>query len=142
MAGDGALPTKPQIERQLVRMLEDDLFRSRPQQAKVLEFLVKRTLADEDVMEKSIREAIFSDGYQEGSTVVRRNVDLLRFSLLEYCEAHLEDALVVIYLPWPKKGKRIKLPAVKHINPNMPLISITRFQRNTLSDASIFGVGS
>lgn len=117
MAGDGAPPSRPQIERQLMLMLEDPLFQSRAQQAKILKCLVTRTLDGQDVAEESIRAEVFAYGYEEESTVVRRTIDLLKKSLLQYYEAHMTEALVVIHLPEQQKGQRIKFQAGEAYKP-------------------------
>jgi tetratricopeptide (TPR) repeat protein len=119
MLSDGAVPTKPQIERQLVRMLEHRIFTSRAQQAKLLDFIVRKTLAGEDVMEKTLREKLFpSPLYKEDSNIARRTVDLLRESLREYYQQDLSDPLVIIYLLKSPAGKRIKFPAGEAYKPH------------------------
>src|ERR1700721_2884624 len=115
MPYDGAVPTRPQIERQLTRMLENDSFTSRPQQAKLLKFLVEATLNGEDVMDKNIREALFpSPLYKFDSPIARRTADFLRKTLLEYYEENIDNALVVIHLP----AKRAKFQAGEAYKPH------------------------
>jgi tetratricopeptide (TPR) repeat protein len=119
MLTDGAFPTKPQIERQLIKMLENEIFTSRRQQGKLLELIVKTALAGEDVTEKMIREKLFpvSSHYKEDSPIARRTIDLLRASLNEYYQQDLSDPLVIIYLLKSPVGKRIKFAAGEAYKP-------------------------
>ena len=119
MPYDGAVPTKPQIERQLTKMLENDSLTSRPQQAKLLEFIVRTTLKGEEPTEKYIREQLFpSPPYKIDSPIARRTADFLRKTLLEYYEENIDNALVVIHLPEQPPGKRIKFQAGEAYKPH------------------------
>lgn len=113
-----AIPTKPEVGRQLERMLVNEIFASRPQQAKLLDCIVRGVLAGDEITEKYVRAKLFpSPPYKPESNIARRTADLVRDLLDEYYAGDGKDDLVIISLPQSPKGKRIKFLAGKAYAP-------------------------
>jgi tetratricopeptide (TPR) repeat protein len=115
---EGIHPARYEVERQLERVLADEIVASNPQPAKLLAFIVRRVLDGDDVTEKSIREYMFpTPPYKEDSNIARITMDNVRKLLAEYYENEgLEDP-VIIDLPKSPKGKRIKYEAGQAYSP-------------------------
>jgi len=113
-----ATPTRTEVEWQLARMMDNADFASRPQQAKLLAFIVNGTLDGEEITEKYIRGEFFpSPPYKPESNIARRTIDLIRDLLTEYYVYDGRDDLVIISLPQSPPGKRIKFQAGKAYTP-------------------------
>jgi hypothetical protein len=122
-------PNKAEIADQLRRMLENDIFVSRPQHAKLLNFLIMSALAEKTVTQKDIRAACFpSPPYESDSAIARTTVNYLKKLLPDYYAQNSTD-LVIITLPGPSKdhvamGNKLRFPAgeayrpVFHYNPD------------------------
>jgi tetratricopeptide (TPR) repeat protein len=108
----GVSPARHEVERQLDRILADEVIASHPQPAKLLDFIVKRTLAGEEITEKLIREGVFPNPpYKEDSNIARITMDKVRKLLAEYYADEGEDDPVIIALPRSPEGRRIKFQA-------------------------------
>jgi Tfp pilus assembly protein PilF len=120
---DQANPVKQEVEHQLDRMLGSDLFRARPQQAKVFEFIVRAALAGREIDEKDIRAEFFrTPPYKPESTVARTTVNFIRRELLAaYYESDGKNDPVIIGLPafreTAQRCGRIKPPPGKAYKP-------------------------
>src|SRR5580692_1826313 len=80
---DQAIPVKQEVQHQLERMLGSELFRARPQQSKVFEFIVRAALAGREISEKDIRARFFpTPPYDPESTVARTTVNFIRSKLV------------------------------------------------------------
>lgn len=100
------VPSRHEIETQLQRMLDDDVFRSHPKQAEVFACIVRSQLNREEVTEKSIRAEIFPDPpYEPSGNHVRVTVTYVRNRIAEYYEGAGIDDLVIIGLPSRKERK-------------------------------------
>jgi tetratricopeptide (TPR) repeat protein len=139
----GSNPMPHEVRLQLDRMLGSGMFTSRPQQAKLLKFIVREALAGREVAEKRIRERIFpTPPYKEDSNIARRTVDLVRNLLAEYYAGPGKDDPVIVTLPQSPEGMRIKfLPGTAYrpsfvYNPNHKVSVLYRLGRHYLSQAS------
>jgi len=113
-----AIPTRVETEWQLARMMNNADFVSRPQQAKLLAFIVNGTLDGEEITEKYIRAEFFpTPPYKPESNIARRTIDLIRELLAQYYAMDGRDDLVIISLPQSPPGKRIKFQAGKAYTP-------------------------
>jgi hypothetical protein len=114
--GDENKPTRPEVEQQLQRMLESDIFAACPRQAALFEFLVKGAIEGQEITQKDIRARFFpTPPYKPESTVARTTVTFIRKKLVRaYYKTRGEEDLVIIDLPQPANhqtsGKRIKTP--------------------------------
>src|SRR5580658_1741102 len=97
MPYSGPIPTKPQILRQLRRMIESDVFTRRPKQARLLKGLVEIALEEGQVTEKRLREVVYPKSDPE-SSLVRRQVKQLETTCTEYYAGPGRDDLVSIFL--------------------------------------------
>jgi tetratricopeptide (TPR) repeat protein len=123
-----AVPTKPEVERQIDRMMGSYVFTSRLQQANLLKFIVEGTLRGKEITEKFIREHVFpTPPYAPESNIARRTMDLVRDNLAEYYANAGKDDPVIISLPQSPPGKRIKFQAGQAYAP--------RFAYNPLNPA-------
>jgi tetratricopeptide (TPR) repeat protein len=114
----GVNPARFEIERQLDRILADEVVASHPQPAKLLDFIVTRTLAGEEITEKRIREGVFPNPpYKEDSNIARITMDKVRKLLAEYYAREGEDDTVIIGLPKSPEGRRIKFHAGEAYTP-------------------------
>jgi len=102
-----ALPTEPEIHRQLDRILSSEIFLRIQQQAKLLDLIVSKTLEGEEITEKLIRDQMFpSPPYKDDSNIARRTFDLLRDTLNQYYSSVGQQDSVLIILAKSEKGKR------------------------------------
>jgi len=139
----GSNPMPHEVRRQLQKMLASDMFAARPRQADLFAFVVKQALAGREITEKRIRERIFpTPPYKPESNIARRTIDLLRGVLPEYYAASGENDLVIIGLPPPPKGKRVKplagdayKPTFAY-NPSHQVSVLYRLGQHYLSQAS------
>jgi tetratricopeptide (TPR) repeat protein len=115
---DNANPARHEVERQLERILADDVIASHPQPSKLLDFIVRRTLNHEEITEKLIREFVFPNPpYKEDSNIARITMSKVKSLLLDYYRDEGEDDPVVIALPESPEGKRIKFQAGQAYTP-------------------------
>jgi hypothetical protein len=122
MLTDGAEPTRPQIERQLAKMLEHAIFIARQRAAVLLKVLVRKRLEAlampqeaREITEKNLFGWLREEGvyYKRATTAVRRLMNVLRQTLNDYYADPTEDKLVLISIPKPEmvepeKGRRSK----------------------------------
>ena len=109
---EGINPARHEVEQQLARILADEVVASHPQPAKLLSFIVARALDGEDISEKLIREWVFPNPlYREDSNIARVAMDKVRKLLAEYYADEGEGDPVIIGLPQPPAGRRIKFAA-------------------------------
>lgn len=102
----GPEPTRPQIERQLVRMLESDVFVRRPSQAALLKGIVEIALDEGEVREKRVREVVYPQ-HEPDSPVIRLQIRSLKDTTAEYYTGPGKDDLVLIYLEsWTQTEKQ------------------------------------
>lgn len=124
---EGITPSRHEVERQLERILADNVTASYPQPAKLLKFIVERTLAGEEITEKLIREYVFPNPpYKVESNIARVTMDTVRKLLKNYCRSEGEHDPVVIALPtFPKRKKRIKLKPGEAYTPSFSYNPLT-----------------
>lgn len=96
--GKDKIPTREEIERQLVRILESEAFRGAARRAAFLRYVLKRALAKRRIDEKDIADAVFG-GYDDQSTNVRTTANHLRGRLAEYYAGAGINDLIIIGLP-------------------------------------------
>ena len=121
MANTGSFtPSKHEVERQLDLLLADEDIASHPQAAKLLKFIVEKTLEGEEITEKLIRAHVFPNPpYKEDSNIARVTMDKVRRLLVNYYNDEGEDDPVVIALPASPKGrKRVKFQAGEAYTPH------------------------
>lgn len=101
------VPNKAEIADQLRRMLDSDMFKSKPQQAKVFEFLVTSHLMGKEVGEREIRGSCFpTPPYDPLSAIVRTTINNIRDQLLpKYYALKSKDDLIKILLPSHLEGR-------------------------------------
>src|ERR1035441_3774419 len=112
----------PEIERQLSRMLECKLFQRNAQKGRFLEFVVRKTLAKEEFVEKDIREVFPNHdwNYDKTSNLVRITKIQLRDLLKRYYLTIGKFDPIFITLPdQPKddKGESLRLAAGEAYKP-------------------------
>jgi tetratricopeptide (TPR) repeat protein len=107
------IPGRPEVEEELQKILDSQIFKARAQVAKVLSFLVIARLNNTEVVEETIRSAFFpSPPYKEGTNVVRITVDHARKALSQYYAHEGKNDRVLIGIPQPsRKGRPRKLLA-------------------------------
>jgi hypothetical protein len=116
------LPTKPEIEEQLQRMLSGKRFRNAKNQADFLALGVRRALGGKKTPGHIIAKELFPEKFQRAeSTDVRVTASNLRQTLKRYYADEGIDDLVLIVLPEPPPDKK-----VKHIRPAFPIIQAIR----------------
>lgn len=94
------------------------MFRSRPKQAELFEFLVRNALAGNDVAEKDIRTKFFPwPPYKPESTIARTTVNHVRRLANEYYDEGGSEDSVLIAFPQSATGLRAKLPPGKAYKP-------------------------
>ena len=91
-------PGRHEVERQLARMLANNILAKAPKQAAILRFVVEGALRGNEVTEKKIADQVFG-GYDLDSAKVRVDVRLLRSRMRDYYAGPGNDDLVVITLP-------------------------------------------
>ncbi len=105
----GVHPARREVERQLERILADEVVASHAVPAKLLAYIVNRALDGLEVTEAYIRFDKFPEGrYDQDSNVVRINMQTVRRLLAEYYAGEGKDDPVIIALPESPPGKRIK----------------------------------
>jgi len=110
MPEQNAVPGKLEVEQQLERMLANEVFSTRSQQAKVFAYMVRGALAGEEITEKYIREKVFpSPPYKPESNVVRRTIDLLRKLVPAYYADQGKDDSVIIKIPHSRSESKTRL---------------------------------
>jgi tetratricopeptide (TPR) repeat protein len=115
---EGIIPARHEVERQLERLLADAVIGSHPQPAKLLAFIVGRSLDGGEVTEKLIREFVFPNPpYKEDSNIARVTMDKVRKLLAEYYADEGADDPVIIALPQSPEGRRIKFQAGQAYTP-------------------------
>jgi Tfp pilus assembly protein PilF len=105
-----AVPTPPHIRRQLERMLESPVFLEAETQARLLEHLVEKAVAGEEVTEKTVTAELFPVYEGRESGIVRVHKNSLRDRIEEYYEEHGGESLVLITLPALLRKKGYKPP--------------------------------
>src|SRR5579863_8389138 len=114
----GIHPARHEIERQLDRILADEVVASYPQPSKLLKFIVERTLKGDEITEKLIREGVFPNPpYKEDSNIARITMDKVRELLAEYYADEGGDEPVFITLRKSPEGRRIKFQAGEAYTP-------------------------
>lgn len=104
---EGITPSRHEVERQLERLLADDVIASFPQPAKLLGFIVARTLDGEEITEKLIREHVFPyPPYKPESNIARATMTKIRELLARYYRYAGQYDPVIIALPHSPKGRR------------------------------------
>jgi len=116
---EGITPSRHEVERQLDRLLDDEVIASHPQAAKLLRFIVERTLTGEEITEKLIREGVFPNPpYKIDSNIARVTMDTVRKLVKKYYVHEGEHDPVVVTLPESGKGrKRVKFQAGEAYTP-------------------------
>jgi Tfp pilus assembly protein PilF len=115
---DEAVPTHPHIRRQLERMLASPVFLEADTQARLLEHLVEKALAGEEVTEKTITAELFPVYQGRESGIVRVHKNSLRDRIEEYYEEHGGDSLVLITLPALLRKQGYKPPPGEAYKPS------------------------
>jgi tetratricopeptide (TPR) repeat protein len=96
-------PSKPEIRKQLARILASGFFRNSTSQYKVLEFVVNSALDGKEITQRHIDTELFPKGHTDPATSVgRATASNLRERLASYYDGE-KEAAVIIELP-PGKG--------------------------------------
>jgi hypothetical protein len=93
------VPTIPEIEQQLRRVLASKVFSSRRKPSQLLELLVKKALANKTVEPKDILILFPPEDYEPDTTAARTNAVYMRRLLAEYYDGVGKDDPVVIKFP-------------------------------------------
>ena len=108
----GMKPSRHEVERQLDRLLADEVIASNQNPAKALRYIVGRALGGHKVTEIDLLGDVFGKtSFAEDDTRARVTMDRLRTLLADYYKGDGQYDPVIITLPGPKKtaaGKRIK----------------------------------
>lgn len=106
---EGVHPARREVERQLERILADEVVASHAVPAKLLAYIVNRALDGLEVAEEDIRADKFpAPQYDQDSNVVRINMQTVRRLLADYYASGGKDDPIIIALPQSPPGKRIK----------------------------------
>lgn len=119
---EGITPSRQEVERQLDRLLDDEVIASNQNSAKVLRYIVGRALDGHTVSEYDLLGDVFRKPLDVDDTTARVTMDKLRRLLKEYHLGEGQHDPVVIALPDPKgrvgaSGKRIKFRAGEAYTP-------------------------
>jgi tetratricopeptide (TPR) repeat protein len=111
---EGLRPSREEVERQLDRLLADEVIASNQNSAKVLKYIVKRALRRRTVTEFDVLKGVFKRVTFDkvDDSTARVTMEKLRGLLTEYYKGDGQYDPVVIALPDPTRktaaGKRIK----------------------------------
>ncbi|MGJ5813596.1 tetratricopeptide repeat protein [Paludibaculum fermentans] len=118
---EGVNPSRHEVERQLDRLLADDVIASNPNPAKVLRYIVERALGGHKIAELNLLEDVFGKTtFDEDDTTARGAMDRLRRLLKDYYQRDGQYDPVIVALPDTKQtaeGKRIKFQAGEAYTP-------------------------
>lgn len=101
-------PGRSQVERELTRMMESDIFVRRPSQGALLRGVVKIPLDEGEVTEKRVREVVYAK-HDQASSIIRVQIRQSEKTCVEYYSGAGRDDLVQIFLEdWtkPEKARR------------------------------------
>jgi len=115
MAPNDGIPTNAEVERQLGRMLAVKRLQASPNRHMLLGYVVKKSLANEEISENIIGYALFPGYEADRSDIVRVTATYLRQTLADYYAQEGQGDPVRIELPPGRKYK-----PVFTYNPNSP----------------------
>jgi tetratricopeptide (TPR) repeat protein len=117
-SGNDNVPTKEEIKTQLARMLGSERFAANENPAKFLAFVVSRALRGERITQAVIGLKLFPRKYVASDiTDVRVTASNLRKVLAAYYGEEGAEDLVLIGLPTPPRGNKLKLAPGKAYKP-------------------------